>query len=337
MTLPGLPFPIPTDPLTLALFGGVVVVALLLVGAIVTAWTSRGELERLEQMLSPEERAFLEDRATREALRKEEEEFFARLNKRLEQTGWWESLRWTLSRAGLRLRPGEYLVMRAAAVVLGGLAGFLFGGRVRWLFTLLGVLLGFFGFGFYVRWRQNRRIVEFENQLVDVLNLLINSLRAGFSLLQAMDAVAKEMPPPAGEEFRRVVQEIQLGIPMEDALDNLLRRLPSPDLDLVVTAMKINRTVGGPLTELLETVVETIRERIRLKGEIRALTAQVRYSGMILALLPIALFLILMRIAPDYVGEFLRNGLAGYIVMGLALFLIGTGYYVMRRLGEIEV
>jgi len=337
MTIPGLPFPIPTDPLSLALFGVVILVALLLVGAIVSSFASRGELARLEEALSEEERAFLQDRATREALRREEEEFFASLNKRLEQTTWWESLRWSLSRAGLRLRPGEYLILRALAVVLGGFLGFVFGGRIRWLFTLLGLLAGLFGFGFYVRWRQNRRVIQFENQLVDVLNLIINSLRAGFSLLQAMDAVAKEMPPPAGEEFRRVVQEIQLGIPMEDALDNLLRRLPSEDLDLVITAMKINREIGGPLTELLETVVDTIRERIRLKGEIRALTAQVRYSGMILALLPIGLFLILTRIAPDYVGEFFHSGLAGYVVMGIALLLIGSGYYVMRRLGEIEV
>ncbi len=325
--------PLLSDPLMLAIVAGIGVVFLLLVGVVVSTLSTRRELERLESMMSPEERAIMQETARR----LEEQARLEELNRRLEQTSWWENLRWELSRAGLRLRPGEYLLMRAMAVVIGGLLGFIFGGRLRLLFGLLGLVLGFFGFGWYVKFRQRRRVTQFENQLVDTLNLLINSLRAGFSLLQAMDAVAKEMPPPTGEEFRRLVQEVQLGIPMEDALDNLVKRIPSEDLDLVVTAMKINREIGGPLTELLETVVDTIRERIRLKGEIRAMTAQARLSGLVLSLVPVFLFLCILRIAPNYMGEFLNNGLAGYAVLGLAAMLVIAGYFTMRKLGEIEV
>jgi len=234
------------------------------------------------------------------------------------------------------LKPSEYIALRVISVILGTFLGYVLGGQTL-LFTLLGFLAGLLGFGWYIRYLQQRRLNQFNEQLVDTLNLIINGLRAGFSLPQALDAVAKEMPPPVSEEFRRLVQELQIGIPRDKALDNLVKRMPSQDLDLVVTAMKIQQEVGGPLTEILENTVHTIRERIRIQGEIRTLTAQVRFSGMVLSLMPICLFLIIYRIAPDYAGQFLRNGLCGYSMLGLALVLIGTGYYIMRRIAQIEV
>ena len=115
---------------------------------------------------------------------------------------------------------------------------------------------------------------EFNDQLADMLNLMVNGLRAGYSTMQAMEAVSKELPAPICDEFRRVVQEMQLGVPMEHALDNLLRRIPSDDLDLVVTAINVQREVGGNLAEILDTISYTIRERVRIKGEIATLTAQ---------------------------------------------------------------
>ncbi len=325
------PLPVPLDPITLLIVGGIVTVGLLLVGALVSSLAGRSELERLEAHLSPEEKAMLESQ--RKVSR---EERLAGLNKQLERTTWWENLRWGLSRAGLRLTPTEYIALRILAVILGTVLGYLLGGRTL-LFTVLGFLAGLFGFGYYVKFLQRRRLNQFNDQLVDTLNLLINGLRAGFSVLQAMDAVAREMPPPISEEFRRVVQEVQIGIPMDQALDNLVKRMPSEDLDMVVTAMKIQREVGGPLTEILESTVHTIRERIRIQGEIRTLTAQVRYSGIILALMPIFLFLVIYRLAPDYAGEFLRNGLCGYSMMGVGLMLIAAGYFIMQRIAQIEV
>lgn len=332
-----MPIPLPqvllSDPLTLVLLGAIITIGLILVGAVVTAWVGRQETEQLESLLAPGEE---ERRALEESRRAVREERWEGLNKQLERTAWWENLRWGLSRAGLRLTPTEYIALRILAVILGTLLGYALGGRSL-LFTLLGLVVGLFGFGWYIKFLQRRRLKQFNDQLVDTLNLLINSLRAGFSLPQALDAVAKEMPPPVSEEFRRVVQEIQIGIPLDQALDNLVKRMPSEDLDLVVTAMKIQREVGGPLTEILENAVHTIRERIRIQGEISALTAQVRYSGIILSLMPICLFLIIYRIAPDYAGQFLQNGLCGYSMLGLGLMLIGIGYFAMQRIAQIEV
>ena len=172
-----------------------------------------------------------------------------------------------------------------------------------------------------------------------MLNLVVNGLRAGYSTMQAMEAVSKEMPSPICDEFRRVVQEMQLGITMERALDNLIRRIPSEDLDFVITAINVQREVGGNLAEILDVISYTIRERIRIKGEIRVLTSQVMYSGKIMALLPFGLVILLWFINKDYMMTFFlpENLLIGSCALGAALVLIVIGYFAMTRLAKIEV
>jgi tight adherence protein B len=157
--------------------------------------------------------------------------------------------------------------------------------------------------------------------------------------MQAMEAVSKELPPPISDEFHRVVQEMQLGVPMERALDNLLRRIPSDDLDLVITALNVQREVGGNLAEILDTITYTIRERVRIKGEIRVMTSQVMYSGRFLSLMPILVILILYLLNREYMTEFFKpeNVPCGYIALGLAGLLIISGYFAMNKLGDIEV
>ena len=154
-----------------------------------------------------------------------------------------------------------------------------------------------------------------------------------------MEAVSKELPPPICDEFRRVVQEMQLGVPMQVALDNLLRRIPSNDLDLVITAINVQREVGGNLAEILDTISYTIRERVRIKGEIRVLTSQVMYSGQFLALMPIFVILILYVLNREYMMEFFNpvNGICGYASLGLSGGLIIAGYFTMRKLAEIDI
>jgi len=154
-----------------------------------------------------------------------------------------------------------------------------------------------------------------------------------------MEAVSKELPPPISDEFRRVVQEMQLGVPMEKALDNLLRRIPSPDLDFVVTAINVQREVGGNLAEIIDIISYTIRERIRIKGEIRVLTAQVSYSGKVLSFMPVGLVVILYFLNPDYILEMFTpdNIICGSIAFGTALLLIIVGYVVMNKIAQIEV
>jgi tight adherence protein B len=168
---------------------------------------------------------------------------------------------------------------------------------------------------------------------------MVNGLRAGFSTVQAMEAVSKELPPPISVEFRRLVQEMQIGIPMEQALDNLFRRIPSDDLDLIIAAINVQREVGGNLAEILDTISHTIRERVRIKGEIRVLTSQVMYSGRFLSVLPFILGAILWFLNRPYMMMFFGDVAqpCGYIMIVLILILISAGYFAMTRVANIEV
>jgi len=163
-------------------------------------------------------------------------------------------------------------------------------------------------------------------------------LRAGYSTMQAMEAVSKELPSPISDEFRRVIQELQLGVPMNTALENLHRRIPSDDLDFVITAINVQREVGGNLSEILDTISFTIRERVRIKGEIRVMTAQVRTSGTAMALIPIFLVVFLWFMNRDYMMSFFDRGLwCGIGALACAGGLIGSGYFIMMRIADIEV
>ena len=157
--------------------------------------------------------------------------------------------------------------------------------------------------------------------------------------MQAMESISRELDAPISDEFRRVVQEMQLGLSMEKALDNLLRRIPSPDLDLVITAINVQREVGGNLAEILDTISHTIRERVRIKGEIRVLTSQQSFSGKFLALMPVFVVLALLVFNKTYIMEFVNpvNGVCGYIAIGLALLLIVFGYVALQKLAQVEV
>lgn len=157
--------------------------------------------------------------------------------------------------------------------------------------------------------------------------------------MQAMDAVSREMPPPISDEYRRVVQEMQLGLAMERALDNLLRRIPSDDLDLVVAAMNVQREVGGNLAEILDTISHTIRERVRIKGEIRVLTSQVMYSGKFLAMMPLLIAGALFLLNRPYMMQFFNpdTKLIGIPMLVLGGLMILAGYFVMVRIAKIHV
>jgi tight adherence protein B len=190
-----------------------------------------------------------------------------------------------------------------------------------------------------MRRQQGRRLIKFDNQLADMLSLMVNGLRAGYSIMQAMEAVSRELPAPISDEFRRVVQEMQLGIGMDTALENLTRRIPSKDLDLVVTAINVQREVGGNLAEIMDTISHTIRERVRVKGEIRVLTSQVLMSGRVLAILPIAVIVIMYFLNRSYMMRFFNPATRTYgipaLIIGASLIIIG--YYIMNKIADIEV
>jgi tight adherence protein B len=260
------------------------------------------------------------------------------LNQRMEGSSLGDRISKSLARADLKLKPGEFIAVILIAAVGVGFVFWFFSGRYV-LVGIIGAIIGGFIPRFYLKNQQSKRLIKFDEQLPDMLNLMVNGLRAGFATLQAMEAVSRELPPPINDEFRRVVQEMQLGVSMEKALDNLLRRIPSDDLDLVVTAINVQREVGGNLAEILDTISYTIRERVRIKGEIRVLTAQVMYSGRFLSIMPLLVIGVLYVMNREYMMEFFKkeNVPCGYISLGVGALLIISGYFAMNKLGEIEV
>ena len=249
--------------------------------------------------------------------------------------GFAQNLTIQLARANLKLTPGEYIVLNIASILGTGLLAFIIM-HCNLILTFAGLVVGFFLPRFYVKFRQSRRLSDFNGQLGDAINLLANGLRSGYSLLQAMDAVAREMPAPMSEEFQRVVREIGLGVSSERAMNNFLRRVPSDDLDLMITAINVQHEVGGNLAEILETISHTIRERVRIKGEIRVLTAQGMISGYVISFLPLGLGLILYAMNPKYIGRMFEEP------CGIAMIAVGTistviGYIAIRKIVSIEV
>jgi tight adherence protein B len=238
-----------------------------------------------------------------------------------------------LARANLKLRVAEYYYIRF------GLAAIL--GLVLWVFRdplsgVIGVILGYFGPRFWVGRRIGGRRGAFNKQLPDTITLLSNSLRAGSSFLQSIELVSRESPAPMGEEMGRVVREVNLGLSMEEALKNLVRRIRSDDVDLMVTAIGIQQQVGGNLAEILDTIAFTIRERIRIKGEIATLTAQGRYSGYLVAMLPIGLAVALNFINPSFMQP-LFTKLIGQILLGVGIVMMTIGFFAIQKITDIKI
>jgi len=256
------------------------------------------------------------------------------LNRALAGRTWAEKMATQLARADLKFTVGEFLALQVISVILAtGAAFFLFGGVILPVVAALG---GYLAPRFYVRYRQGRRLKQFNDQLGDAINLMVNGLRSGYSVLQAMEAISKEMPPPIGPEFGRVVQEVQLGLSMEQALANLLRRIDSDDLDLMITAINIQREVGGNLAEILDVISYTIRERVRIKGEISVMTAQGRITGYVIGGLPIAIMLLLMVLNREYILRMFRHP-CGWIMLSVIAIMLGIGTFVIRKIVSIEV
>jgi tight adherence protein B len=309
--------------------GGGLAIVLLIVGIVISA---SGERTLVDDRINK----YLEEDQKKEIDKDSKGALTDWVNKRVEKSTLGERIARDLARADLKFKPGEYMALYVIAIIGGAMIAYLVGGRLV-LSALIGAVVGAFLPGLYVNSQKGKRLVRFNDQLPDMLNLVVNGLRAGYSTMQAMESVSKELPTPICDEFKRVVQEMQLGIPMEKALDNLLRRIPSEDLDFVVTAINVQREVGGNLAEIMDVISYTIRERIRIKGEIRALTAQAIYSGRALALMPVGLLCILYFLNRTYVMEFVKNGFCGYIPLVIAGFLIIIGYFVMTRIANVEV
>jgi tight adherence protein B len=244
-----------------------------------------------------------------------------------------------IERADLPLRPGEWWVLRIVAVVVAsGLAVFLLGGGTvaTALSLLLGLVLGALLPAMVLKFLAKRRCKKFEAQLPDVLFLLASSLSTGFSLLQALDAVAKDSPQPAAKEFSRALAETRIGADISDALENVGERMDSVNMRWTAMAIRIQRTVGGNLAETLKTTGKTLREREELGRHVRALSAEGRLSAYILIALPVGMFFYLNLVNKEYVS-LLWTETIGIFMMVAGLISLGVGVLWMRKTVEVKV
>jgi len=239
-----------------------------------------------------------------------------------------------LARADLKLKSSEWVLgVVGAGVLIGLLAALRFSTPLAFLPCPVAT---WFISGFVLRFLQARRKRAFDKQLGDTIILLSNALKAGYSFAQAMSTVSKTASPPIADEFARATREIALGINVDDALNHMVKRNQSEDFDLMVTAVQIHRVVGGNLAEILDTIAFTIRERVRIKGEIRSLTAQARASGWIITALPIALAGMLTVISPDYFNPMFHQTL-GIVMLAIGGFSMAVGFALIQKIVKIEV
>ncbi len=239
-----------------------------------------------------------------------------------------------LARADIPLRGSEFVGLNLILVLVGAGYGWLVLGNL-----LAGLMLAFAGGllpNLYIKAKQGARLAKFDSQIADALVIMSNSLRAGYSFLQAMDMVAREMSPPISKEFAAAMKEMSLGSPTETALEELSKRVGSADLDLVVTAVLIQRQVGGNLAEVLDNIADTIRGRVKLRQEVKTLTTQGRMSGIIIGGLPCALAAFLYTVNPEYISVLFTHP-TGKVMVGTALLSELIGILVIRKIVAIEI
>jgi len=331
------------SPLLLLIIGAVVLIA---IGAGVAFLISRqsGDVDaRLEEFVETD--SYLEFAEDEPDDLVSSADMADKADKALEKRPFFASIKMQIAKTDYKLRVSEYLALTVLSSIAGaGAAFYFFDGSIA--LAILGLLVGSRVPRFMINRSAKKRVQKFGEQLGDMLNLWVNALRSGYSVLQGMETIATEMPNPIAKEFERVVQEVRLGLSVEQALDNMYQRVPSEDLDLVITAVNIQREVGGNLAEVLDSISFTIRERVRIKGEVRVLTSQGRASGWIITLLPAAMALILYGINPEYVGQLffkqppwiIPNVFpCGWALTGVTLIMVAAGGFAIQKIVDIEV
>ena len=337
------------DTMTLIVAGVAALAVLLIAVGVATSGRSGGISERLERYAStgkgeeataPKGQGPISDLIA-------QSQTLAQLNRAVEGRDFGANLARDIARADLRLKPSEFLAIWGASIVGVPLIMLLLSVVLPTLgnplFLLIGGLIGFLLPRFWLARRKSGRLSAFNKQLPDTITLIANALRAGSSFLQAIELVVRESRPPISTEFARVIREVNLGLPFEQAMENMVRRVRSDDLELMATAITIQHQVGGNLAEILDSIAYTIRERVRIKGEITTLTAQQRMSGYVVGFLPIGLAGFLFVIAPGFMEPMFENppaflGLpAGVVILFFGGFMMFIGFMLIRRIVDIEV
>lgn len=239
-----------------------------------------------------------------------------------------------LAAAGVTMKPEEFLMSKVFFAVFGGFLFYLVFGIA--IIAPIGMVLGFFLPEVWLSNKRRRRIEKFNDGLSDMITTIIGSLKAGYSFSQALKTVAEESEAPVKEEIQTLLNELNYGINMEEALNNLKDRMPSTDLELLVHSVMIQRQIGGNLSIILEVIVNTIRERKKLERQVRTLTAQGRLSGRIIAALPVVLGVAFFLINRSYMMQFFTN-IYGQIALAVGICLTVLGFIVINQITKIEV
>ena len=239
-----------------------------------------------------------------------------------------------MQKAGIPLLGTEFLLLLGVSFFLSIIIAFIVSKKL-YVGFMVGIVVVMAEW-IYVLLKIDRREAAFTNQLGDCLMMVANAMRAGFSFLQAMDLVSKEMEPPMSDEFKHVMRDISLGASVERALDDMDKRVCSPDFSLVVTAVLIQQQVGGDLAHILDTISDTIQDRIRMRREVRTLTAQGRMSGWVLAALPFVLGAFISVVNPGYIEPLFTERI-GQMAIVFAIVLVLLGFLVIQRIVDIDV
>lgn len=260
--------------------------------------------------------------------------FLKKTAKPLDKLDFSKKLDYKLKQAGIPLYGAEFIIISLIGAFLGTVLIYVM--TFNFLIAPFAGLMIPTALWVWVTILINRRRRAFTEQLGDCLTTVANALRAGYSFQQAMDVVAREMEPPMSSEFERVSTDIAMGVTLENALEQMNNRVGSPDFDLVVTAVLIQREIGGNLAQILDTISETIVERIRMKREISALTAQGRFSAVVLLLLPFAVAVFCWIFNNDQMQLFITEE-SGHIAIAVAIILEVIGYVIIQRIVDIEI
>lgn len=253
--------------------------------------------------------------------------------------GYRQKLAVKISAAGMQWRASEYLTLMMGLGVFSFFLGLAIGKIMGWSVLFVGVPCGIMGFqlpNLVLGFKKSSRQAAFQGQLVDTLGLISNSLKAGYSFLQAVEMTSREAPSPTREEFQRLVRENSLGMPIDEALEAMGKRLESDDFDLTVTVVLIQRQIGGNLAEILDSIAATIRERIKLIGTISALTAQGKMGGIVITALPTGLFGIMYFMNPEVMGMLFESKL-GWILIAIGFMMQGMGGFVIKNMLNVEM
>lgn len=306
---------------------------LLFLGLQVLLRRKREMAERI-QMFSGYQPSVVRRASVFEILRSRLHEIFAEKARRTGSASRRSRLDLMMVRAGLPLLGSEFLAISAGGALL---VFVIFALATRNPVTGLLALLLFLAADFvFVQRRISRRLNNFQRQLADCLSLVANSLRAGFSFLQTMEIISREMEPPMSTEFERVMRDTSLGKSLDEALHDMDERVGSADFSLVVTAVLIQQQVGGNLATILDTIRSTITERIRIRREVNTLTAQGKMSGIVLACIPVALALFFYITSPEYLTPLLTTDIGKIAIIG-TVFLVIVGFIIIRKIVDIKV